>query len=323
MTTGLKDLLRERLSLLSETGSRLQPEHLLDRDAPGGLRPPDFRSANRHCRLLQAREGWIALNLARPDDRDMVPALVGDEVKGDLWEAVSQTARYEDAVSFRDRAVELQLPVAIVGEVSSTALKNIDACRVPRRVIDMSALWAGPLCAGLLARCGAEVIRVESPNRPDPTRLGSPMLNRFLNGNKKHIALDLGTDAGLSALHELIRSADVLVTSARPAALSGLGITPELLMERAPGLVWLAITAHGQEGQGGNRVGFGDDCAAAGGLVDYVEAQPHFRGDALADPLTGLEGALAVLDACGRERTGLVDIAMSRVASGYAIGVQS
>ncbi len=55
--------------------ARCTPEVLLGRDAPGGLALPDHRSANRHCRLLAARDGWVALNLARPEDRELVPVL--------------------------------------------------------------------------------------------------------------------------------------------------------------------------------------------------------------------------------------------------------
>ena len=76
----------------------------------------------------------------------------------------------------------------------------------------------------------------------------------------------------------------------------------------------MAITAHGFTGPGALRVGFGDDCAAAGGLVDWQGDEPRFRGDALADPLTGLEAALAVLAG----RTGLIDMAMARIAAAYA-----
>ena len=76
----------------------------------------------------------------------------------------------------------------------------------------------------------------------------------------------------------------------------------------------MAITAHGFAGPGATRVGFGDDCAAAGGLVRWEDGAPRFLGDALADPLTGLEAALAVLAG----QRGLVDMAMARVAAHYA-----
>ena len=107
-----------------------------------------------------------------------------------------------------------------------------------------------------------------------------------------------------------LERADVVVTSARPAALERLGLSAERLKRKT----WVAITAHGAVGCGALRVGFGDDCAVAGGLVAWVDGAPRFMGDALADPLTGVEAALAVLGG-GR---GLIDMAMSRVASAYS-----
>lgn len=265
-------------------------------------------SANGSCRLLKCTDGWVALNLARPEDLDVVPALTDGE--GEPWDVVAQAAASESAMSFRDRAIELQLAVAVVGEAVPALLPQADIQAVPRKVVDMSALWAGPLCASLLARSGAQVLRIDSLGRPDPTAVSSPKLNARLNGEKAVLPLDLRDDAGRACLLERVSQADVLVTSARPAALARLGLEPG----NFPDLTWVAITAHGFSGEAAGRVGFGDDCAAAGGLVEWCDGQPCFAGDALADPLTGLEAALAVLSG----RRGLVDMAMSGVAAGYA-----
>lgn len=299
MTARLHDLLTGRLA-----GFGLSPRELLERDPPGGLGEPGLVSANGSCRLLAAKDGWIALNLAREEDRETVPALVGEA--GDLVEAAAQSP----ATDFRDRAIELQLPVAVIGESAPQLLASPGGIAVPRKVIDLSALWAGPLCAGLLARAGSQVLRIESLGRPDPTPGSSPRLDAVLNGAKERLPLDLRSGDGRARLLAEIGQADVLVTSARPAALARLGLEPE----RFPHLTWVAITAHGFTGPGAARVGFGDDCAAAGGLLRWEEGEPRFMGDALADPLTGLEAALAVLAG----QRGLIDMAMARVAAAYA-----
>lgn len=306
MIERLHRLLAERLA-----GVRLSPRQLLERDAPGGLAEPGLFSANRHCRLLRAADGWCALNLARPDDRDVVPALTGEV--GEPWHVVTDWAATVPASEIRSRAVELQLPVAIVGESLPQDLAPLGGAAVPRKVVDLSALWAGPLCAGLLARAGSRVVRIESLGRPDPTPAGSPQLDAWLNGAKMRLPLDLRTAAGRAALLAELAEGDVLVTSARSAALARLGLTPDTL----PHLTWVAITAHGFAGPGAMRVGFGDDCAVAGGLVRWQGDGPRFIGDALADPLTGLEGALRVL---AGER-GLIDLAMAQVAAGYAAAI--
>lgn len=286
----------------------LKPRRILARDPATGLAQPGVLSANRACALLRARDGWVALNLARPDDVDLVAAVT---VAGrDLWSAVGEIAADLDAIQFRDWASELQLPVAIAGEAVPAALAPAGGPRPVRRVVDLASLWAGPLCAALLARAGAQVTRVESIGRPDPTPTHSPGLDRFLNHGKARLPLDLRRPADLRRLRAELAEAEVLVTNARPAALARLGLVPGLF----PHLTWVAITAHGFSGPGATRVGFGDDCAVAGGLLDGPPAQPHFLGDALADPLTGLEAARAVLAG----QRGLIDMAMARVAAAYA-----
>jgi CoA-transferase family III len=303
MIERLHDILAKRLD-----GLGVSPQELLVRDAPGGLDYPGRISANRHCRLLPARDGWVALNLAREEDRELVPALTGRD--GEPWAALERLVAGLAAGVFCERAAELQLPVAVLGESAPQTLAQIGPIKVPGKVIDLSALWAGPLCAGLLVRAGAQVMRIESLGRPDPTAQSSPRLDAWINVGKTRLALDLRTESGKDALHALVAGADVLVTSARPAALARLGLAPEVF----PNLTWVAITAHGFAGAGASRVGFGDDCAVAGGLVDRAGGEPRFLGDALADPLTGLEAARAVLAG----QRGLIDMAMARVAASYA-----
>lgn len=285
-------------------GLGLDPPQVLERDAPGGLEEPGLTSANRHCHLLRCADGWLALNLAREEDRELLPALC--EGGADL----AAYAAGQGAASLRGRAIELQLPAAMPGESAPLILAEPALARVPGLVVDLSALWAGPLCAALLARAGARVVRIESVGRPDPTAQGSPRLDALLNGGKERLPLDLRTDAGRAALRDLLARADVLVTSARPAALARLGLDPA----HFPHLTWAAITAHGFAGSGALRVGFGDDCAVAGGLLRWQDGEPRFLGDALADPLTGLEAARAVLAG----QRGLIDLAMARVAAAYA-----
>ena len=299
MIAALDAVLEPRLA-----GLGLTPAELLARDAPGGLAEPGRTSANRHCHLLRCADGWLALNLARQDDRDLIPALC--EGGADL----ADHAAAQPAALLLAKAIELQLPAALPGECLPQPLVEPAIARVPGLVVDLSALWAGPLCAGLLARAGARVVRIESLGRPDPTAQGSPRLDALLNVGKERLPLDLRTGEGRAALHDLLARAEVLVTSARPAALARLGLEPE----RFPHLTWVAITAHGWTGPGAQRVGFGDDCAVAGGLLRRENGEPRFLGDALADPLTGLEAARAVLAG----QRGLIDLAMARVAASYA-----
>ena len=299
----LRHLLSERLAPFG-----LGAAEVLTRDAPGGLQTPGRVSANRHCRLLHTADGWAALNLARPDDYALIPALTYGA--GDDWEAVAAYAATTTSAAFVARAAEMHVPVALPGEAEPITLAGAPTGCPLGTVLDLSALWAGPLCAGLLARVGAEVVRVDNSARPDPTPRASPVLDHFLNGAKMRLALDLTAASDRARLHGLVADADIVVTSGRAAALARLGLTPETLAH----CTWVAISGHGFTGAKAMRVGFGDDCAIAGGLVSWSDGEPAFFGDALADPLTGVEAARAVLAG----ETGLIDRPLAGIAAAYA-----
>ncbi|HEV2531329.1 CoA transferase [Phenylobacterium sp.] len=315
--------------LTTRFGRRVDAEALgiLDRAGQLPLDPPGLASPNRACRLFQAGDGWMALNLARPEDGELIGAWLEREIVGDPWDAVAAAARGHSRAELIARASLIGLPAAAVGEVVRDSL---DAPRIAMgrgmarrsggqlKVVDLSALWAGPLCGAILAAMGARVVKIESRRRPDPTRGSTPAFFQRLNGGKAELALDLTTAQGQARLCEAIDDADVLVTSARPRAFSGLGLDPQAVFARNPGLVWTAITGYGWTGAVGERVAFGDDAAAAGGLVSWTSAgEPRFLGDALADPVTGLAaaiGALQALEAGG----GLVDVSLAGSAAGAA-----
>ena len=176
------------------------------------------------------------------------------------------------------------------------------------------------MCGGLLAEMGARVAKVESERRPDPTRTSTPEFFRRLNGRKSELRLDFAAPGGRARLADEVAAADILITSARPRAFTGLGLGPDAVFGANPALVWVAITGYGWIGAAGERVAFGDDASAAGGLVGWsVDGEPRFLGDALADPVTGLAataGALTALEGGGGI---IVDVAMARCAAAAAV----
>jgi hypothetical protein len=103
-------------------------------------------------------------------------------------------------------------------------------------VLDLSSLWAGPLCAHLLGLAGARVVKLESASRPDGARAGSAAFFDLLNAGKASVALDLSSRAGRDSLRRLIASSDIVIESARPRALRQLGIEAEALVAEVPGL---------------------------------------------------------------------------------------
>lgn len=292
------------------------------------LKPPGLLSPNRSCGLVQAADGWIAVNLPRPDDLDLLPAWIGVEAEADPWPAIRRATAGAPWRKLVDDAVLLGLPAAGVGEVSADADEPVlrrmapgrrrRAARPPR-VLDLSSMWAGPLCGEILAEMGADVIKLESVTRPDAVREATPALYARLNGLKQHSRFDIRSPDDLERLQANIARADVVITSARPRAYAQLGLTPEAMFRANPGLVWVAVTGYGWTGEAANRVAFGDDAAAAGGLVKWTPSgEPRFAGDALADPITGLAAAVGALKALGEGGGILVDAALARCAAAAA-----
>jgi crotonobetainyl-CoA:carnitine CoA-transferase CaiB-like acyl-CoA transferase len=213
----------------------------------------------------------------------------------------------------------LDIAVAGLGEVRGeppVVRRSGRAARARRAdgllVADLSSLWAGPLCGQLLARAGAVVVKVESPRRPDGTRSGEPAFFDWMNFGKLSYAVDFDDDN--DALRQLLTVADVVIEGSRPAALRRRGLSADDVSGRA-GRIWLRI--RGYRGQP-YRSAFGDDAAVAGGLVGGGTHGPVFCGDAIADPLTGLEAVRAVAQSLHRGGDEVIDVSMAQVAARYA-----
>ncbi|ORA16055.1 CoA transferase [Mycobacterium arosiense] len=294
------------------------PSLLTGRAALLGLTRGGRVSPGGATRLLAARDGWCALTLSRADDVDAVPALLeAGGVAADPWPALERWAATRPVSEVVGRAGLLDIPAAAMGEAAPTPPRiRAEGSRLAPRapqgllVADLSSMWAGPLCAGLLARAGAAVVKVESPRRPDGTRAGNPAFFDWINGQKLCYGVDFDTQA--DELRELLAVSDIVIEGSRPAALARRGLGPQDIAACA-GRIWLQITAYD-----GRRPGFGDDTAVAGGLVGTSADGPVFCGDAIADPLTGLEAALAVAESLGRGGGELIRVSMAGIAATYA-----
>jgi crotonobetainyl-CoA:carnitine CoA-transferase CaiB-like acyl-CoA transferase len=185
-------------------------------------------------------------------------------------------------------------------------------------VIDLTSLWAGPLCGHILNLAGAQVVKVESAGRPDGSRRGPPEFFDVVNGGKRGVALDLTEGHGWDVLRRLLARADVVIEGSRPRVLEQHGIVAAGLVAAGGPRVWVSITGYGRTGPGRDRVAFGDDAAVAGGLVVGDEAGPCFCADAVADPVAGMAAAAACLDALAVVGRWLVDVSMAGVAASLA-----
>jgi len=323
-------------------------------------------SAGGSCRLLACRDGWVALNLPRDEDLELIPAFLAgllpkksflddpDVVaKEVVWKALERALKRVPAAQARDWGAELGLAIGLLPrDLGSRPLKSklqprpvqihyYPACSRenlgPARsmtdvplVVDLSSLWAGPLCAMLLRRAGMDVLNVESLQRPDPTKHVSPSFFNWLREGQSTLVLDLSTNEGRQELIAILQAADLVIEASRPRALQQLGIDPNANLASRPGKIWVSITAHGR-GKGASRIGLGDDAAVEGGLVAWDSARsPVFCADAIADPASGLVAALAALRIRDElsaspqvQRSALVEVSMAQVARYLASGFAS
>lgn len=283
--------------------------------------------------LLRVADGWLAVSLARDDDVALLPAWLGLDVDPphDAWPVVAEVVEHRTSGDLVAQAALLGLPVSAVAAVAPCPGDPVLATRLREHggapgsggplVVDLSSLWAGPLCARLLGQRGARVVKVEGRDRPDGARRGPAAFFDLLHGGHESVALDLRTSTGIDQLHRLLLAADVVIEASRPRALEQLGIDVEAVVADGPD-VWISITGHGRTGAGRDRVAFGDDAAAAGGLVAYDGRGPCFVADAVADPLAGVAAAAAAIAALDLGGGWLLDVALSRVAAHVATGAE-
>ncbi|WP_254401219.1 CaiB/BaiF CoA-transferase family protein [Streptomyces sp. AC555_RSS877] len=191
------------------------------------------------------------------------------------------------------------------------------------RVLDLATLFAGPLAATMLGDFGAEVIKVEHPANPDPSRGHGPSKNgvglwwKLLGRNKRTITLNLSKPAGRSTLLRLAATADVVIENFRPGTLEKWDLGWEELSAANPRLVLTRVTGFGQFGPYAHRPGFGTLAEAMSGFAAITgepDAPPTLPPFGLADSIAGLATAYAVMTAlAARDRTGegqVVDMAL-------------
>jgi crotonobetainyl-CoA:carnitine CoA-transferase CaiB-like acyl-CoA transferase len=185
------------------------------------------------------------------------------------------------------------------------------------RVIDTTAVMAGPFATHHLANSGADVIKVESPSGdnmrhsgPAPQPGMSPIF-QHMNRNKRSIVLDLKKPAGIEVLMDLVRDADVFVYNMRPKALARLGLGYERLAAVNERLIHCGIVGFGQAGPYAGRPAYDDLIQGIAGIPDIVgranNGEPRYVPFAICDRIAGLYATNAILTAlveCGRTGKG-------------------
>ena len=173
-------------------------------------------------------------------------------------------------------------------------------------MLDLGRYQAGPRCALMFARMGAEVIKVESP-KGDESRGNGPRVRGQsaywvqYNSGKKSLAVDLRSDGGKQVLRDLVRVSDVFLQNFRPGTIETMGFGYDALRELNPRIVMVNVSAYGQSGPYKDRIGFDPIGQALGGLMSltgFPDDPPVKTYFPLIDRITSLHatiGALAAL----------------------------
>jgi succinate---hydroxymethylglutarate CoA-transferase len=183
------------------------------------------------------------------------------------------------------------------------------------RVVDLTRILAGPLCTMMLGDMGADVIKIEPPEKGDDTRSWGPPFAGgeaayFLgvNRNKRSLTLNMAVPAGQKILAGLIEKADVLIDNFRIGTLEKWGFTPAWFDEHAPRLVRCSITGYGTSGPRSALPGYDFILQAESGLMSICgepDGVPTKYGVAIVDVCTGMLASNAILAAINaRHRTG-------------------
>lgn len=201
------------------------------------------------------------------------------------------------------------------------------------KVLDLSRVFAGPVCGRILSDLGAEVVKVEPPEG-DVTRLwgrkAAGLSTYYVQQNvgKQNICVDLRQAGGPELIKQLVEHADIVVENFRPGVMAKYGIDYESLKAIKPDLVMASISGFGQVGPESERAAYAAILHGEAGAIDMSNgvANAHDVSFSAADVLSGMHGVIGLLAALRvRDQTGIgqhVDIAMMDVMTFSSDGSQ-
>lgn len=195
--------------------------------------------------------------------------------------------------------------------VSLDAVKPLDGIRV----VDLSRILAGPYCSMLLSDFGADIIKIENPDKGDDTRAygppfvaGESVYFLSVNRGKRSLALDLKSPEGRRILTKLIRQSDVLIENFRRDFLPSIGFGYDAVATLNPKIIYASVTGYGHTGPWADRPGYDLAVQGQSGIMSLTgdpAGPPYKTGTSLADLTAGLYATLGILLALqARHRTG-------------------
>ena len=181
---------------------------------------------------------------------------------------------------------------------SAGALRDI-------RVIDAGRYQAGPRIGLVLARMGAEVIKVEAPGGDESRRMAPIVRGQSAywvqyNSGKKSLGVDLRHASGKAVLRDLVKESDVFIQNFRPGTIDAMGLGYGVLRELNPRIVMVNVSAYGQDGPYRDRVGFDPIGQAISGMMSltgFADSPPTRTYNPVIDRITALHGTIGALSA--------------------------
>lgn len=193
------------------------------------------------------------------------------------------------------------------------------------KVLELGSLIAGPFAGRLMAEFGADVLKVEPPEKGDPLRdwrhiyKGTSLWWRLQSRNKKSITVDLKSEEGQEIIKSLIKECDILIENFRPGTLEKWNLGYEELSEINPGLVMVRVSGYGQTGPYRDKPGFGSVGESIGGLR-HITGNPGLPptrvgvslGDSLAAMYSVIGAMMAIYhrDVTGTGKGQVIDVAL-------------
>lgn len=192
------------------------------------------------------------------------------------------------------------------------------------KVLDLSRVLAGPYCGMMLADMGADVLKIEIPQKGDDARRNAPLIQGGessyflnLNRNKKGITLNLKSPEGKEIFLKLVKEVDIVIENYRPGVMDKLGLGYDTLSKINPAIVYGAISGFGQYGPYSKRAGYDIIAQAMSGLMSttgWPNSGPTRSGTAIGDVAAGMSCCIGILAAyANRLKTGkgeFVDVAL-------------
>ena len=180
------------------------------------------------------------------------------------------------------------------------------------KVIDFTQFEAGPSCTEALAWLGAEVVKIENPNRGDPGRRlqpnkpdTDPYYFHMFNANKKSVAINLKSSEGLDLAKEMIRQADVMMENFAPGAIERMGLSYDVVKKINPGIIYAQVKGFGEGSPFEKNLSFDMIAQACGGtfsVTGEMDGPPIRPGVTVGDTGTGMLMAITILGALYKRR---------------------